>query len=151
MSTRPSWTITRAAAECGVSRDTIKRRRTAGGFPNAHQDQRGQWLIPLEDLLAAGLRPGAPSPPDPEHQGMHQVHDDDAPGARPSADQAHITELNQQIQLLRLQLETEQRLRAAAEQNADDLRTSMRMLEARPTPETATAPRRRWFGTRATP
>jgi hypothetical protein len=35
MKTRPSWTITRAATECGVSRDTIKRRRNAGDFPNS--------------------------------------------------------------------------------------------------------------------
>lgn len=72
MNTRPSWTITRAATECGVSRDTTKRRRAAGEFPNTHQDQQGRWLIPIDDLIAAGLRPRTPTPPDPAPPGMPQ-------------------------------------------------------------------------------
>lgn len=45
-----------AAALCGVSVDTIKRRLRDGWFPNAWRsgaDQR--WAIPLRDLIAAGL------------------------------------------------------------------------------------------------
>jgi len=56
-----AFTITLAAAECGVHRNTIKRKLTAGEFPNAAQTD-GKWLIPLADLLAANLHPGRPTP-----------------------------------------------------------------------------------------
>ncbi|MEU9489411.1 helix-turn-helix domain-containing protein, partial [Streptomyces decoyicus] len=45
-----------AAAVCGVSRSTIRRRRDAGRFPNAVQDGVLGWLIPEDDLRAAGLQ-----------------------------------------------------------------------------------------------
>lgn len=68
MTTEPSgieFTVSKAAAECGVHRNTIKRRLQSGAFPNAHTiDNRGTWAIPLADLLAAGLNPGKPTPPD---------------------------------------------------------------------------------------
>ncbi|EST17892.1 hypothetical protein M877_39990 (plasmid) [Streptomyces niveus NCIMB 11891] len=53
-----------AAAACGVSRTTIRRRREAGDLPNAVQDDVRGWLIPVDDLLAAGLRLHAPTAPD---------------------------------------------------------------------------------------
>ncbi|PWI09104.1 hypothetical protein DIZ27_19285 [Streptomyces sp. NWU339] len=53
-----------AAAACGVSRTTIRRRREAGELPGAVLDDDRGWLIPLEDLLAAGFRLNAPFPPD---------------------------------------------------------------------------------------
>lgn len=51
-----------AARACSVSRDTIKRRLRAKQFPGAVRgDPTGNrpppWLIPVEDLVAAGLRP----------------------------------------------------------------------------------------------
>ncbi|WP_374211018.1 helix-turn-helix transcriptional regulator [Streptomyces sp. MCA2] len=45
-----------AAAVCGVSRTTIRRRREAGSFPNAVRDGVLGWLIPEDDLRAAGLQ-----------------------------------------------------------------------------------------------
>ncbi len=45
-----------AAAVCGVSRSTIRRRRDAGRFPNAVRDGVLGWLIPEDDLRAAGLQ-----------------------------------------------------------------------------------------------
>lgn len=55
-------TIDEAARTCSVSRDTIKRRLRRGEFPAAVRGQPvGErpppWLIPLSDLVAAGLRP----------------------------------------------------------------------------------------------
>lgn len=56
-----------AAAICGVSRDTIKRRLRAGQFPGAHRADgsggsgTGAWLIPWVDLLVAGLGPSSPA------------------------------------------------------------------------------------------
>ncbi|MCD9901195.1 helix-turn-helix domain-containing protein [Streptomyces sp. MT29] len=53
-----------AAAACGVSRSTIRRRREAGGLPGAVSDESRGWLIPVDDLLAAGFRLNAPAGPD---------------------------------------------------------------------------------------
>ncbi|MCY1649388.1 helix-turn-helix domain-containing protein [Streptomyces sp. SL203] len=63
MSSRPMLTQREAAAACSVSRTTI-RRREAGDLPGAVQDPVRGWVIPVDDLLAAGLRLHAPSPPD---------------------------------------------------------------------------------------
>lgn len=46
-----------AAKLVSVSRSTIRRYREAGYFPNAYQDGDRQWMIPIEDLLAKGLKP----------------------------------------------------------------------------------------------
>lgn len=64
MTTRPMLTQREAAAACGVSRTTIRRRREAGELPGAVQDPHRGWLIPVDDLLAAGFRLHAPAPPD---------------------------------------------------------------------------------------
>ncbi|MGW9205352.1 helix-turn-helix transcriptional regulator, partial [[Kitasatospora] papulosa] len=64
MSTRPMLTQREAAAACGVSRSTIRRRREAGDLPNSVHDEVRGYLIPVEDLLAAGFRLNAPAPPD---------------------------------------------------------------------------------------
>lgn len=153
MAERPAWPISRAAAECGVSRDTIKRRRAAGAFPNAFQGDRGQWMIPVTDLLADGLHPGTPSPP----EGTAQGQPENAPGARPGRE----VELENELRVLQVRFEAEKQLREAAEKNTEDLRKSLRMLESTvtapqparvaPTPAPEPAPgagaprRRRWF------
>ncbi|MEW1701039.1 helix-turn-helix domain-containing protein [Streptomyces sp. NPDC091278] len=61
---RPLLTQREAAEACGVSRSTIRRRREAGDLPGAVQDPERGWLIPVEALLAAGLRVNAPAPPE---------------------------------------------------------------------------------------
>ncbi|MEU3777996.1 helix-turn-helix domain-containing protein [Streptomyces sp. NPDC032472] len=63
--TRPMLTQREAAAACGVSRTTIRRRREAGDLPGAYEDPKRGWVIPVDDLLAAGFRINAPSPADP--------------------------------------------------------------------------------------
>ena len=77
------FSVTEAARASGVDRRTIKRRLDAGEFPNAHRRPTGRgpgtgpWLVPLDDLLAVGLRPdvgrarghpirGGPQLPGPE-------------------------------------------------------------------------------------
>ncbi|MFD4764260.1 helix-turn-helix transcriptional regulator [Streptomyces sp. NPDC058439] len=64
MSKRPMLTQREAATACGVSRTTIRRRREAGDLPGAVQDSQRGWLIPVDDLLAAGFRLNAPASPD---------------------------------------------------------------------------------------
>jgi hypothetical protein len=67
---RPELTVTEAAKAAGVDRRTIRRRLDADDFPNAHRDtgkqgpESGPWLIPVEDLLAAGLKLHQPTGPD---------------------------------------------------------------------------------------
>ncbi|WP_434600714.1 helix-turn-helix transcriptional regulator [Streptomyces sp. A5-4] len=63
MTTRPTLTQ-REAAACGVSRTTIRRRREAGDLPGALQDPQRGWVIPVDDLLAAGFRLNTPAPPE---------------------------------------------------------------------------------------
>jgi hypothetical protein len=55
-----------AADAWGVSPTTIRRRREAGDVAGAVQDEQRGWLIPAEDLLAAGFRLNAPALPDKE-------------------------------------------------------------------------------------
>ena len=66
---RPSLTYREIIDQCGISRSTLKRRAAAGDFPNQYQenpsDPRSPWRIPVTDLLAVGLNPAKPAPPDP--------------------------------------------------------------------------------------
>lgn len=66
---RPALTINAAAKAAGVHRNTIRRRLDRGEFSNRFRERddegrEGPWLIPTEDLLAAGFRLHAPSAPD---------------------------------------------------------------------------------------
>lgn len=49
-------TLTAAARQCGVSRSALRRALDADRFPGAVQseDDRGTWLVPVQDLVAAG-------------------------------------------------------------------------------------------------
>jgi len=58
-------TIKQAVTETQSSESTIKRRLLGGAFPHAGQDTDGRWLIPVTDLVTAGLRPGKRAKPDP--------------------------------------------------------------------------------------
>ena len=54
--TRPDLTVAEAARLAKVNPRTIRRRLTQGSvLPNAHRDASGQWLIPPDDLVAAGF------------------------------------------------------------------------------------------------
>lgn len=50
-------TLTQAARRCGVSRSAVRRALDGGSLPGAVQseDDRGTWLVPVQDLVAAGL------------------------------------------------------------------------------------------------
>lgn len=121
------WTLTEAAEHCSVSRSTIRRYRESGKFPNAEK-LGGQWMIPVTDLIAAGLKPGKPALPEDvlTEQAQHSH----------TKENEHDRELAE----LRAQLRVEQAQRKAAEQIAaereralEDMRRAMRMLEAGPT------------------
>lgn len=70
---RPALTLTQAASACGVSRSTIRRKLDKGMFDGAYRlagpngPDTGEWVIPIEALIQAGLKPNgvrsAPSLP----------------------------------------------------------------------------------------
>jgi hypothetical protein len=68
---QPELTVTEAARAVRVDPRTIRRRLGRGDFPNAHRDggkegpDTGPWLIPVTDLLGAGLPLHAPEPDEP--------------------------------------------------------------------------------------
>lgn len=49
-----------AAKACSISRSTIRRKLDAGKFASAFRsDDDGPWMVPLADLVGAGLNPGS--------------------------------------------------------------------------------------------
>ncbi len=71
-----------AARLCGVSLDTIRRRLRAGAFPNAARVGEDQhWVIPVQDLLDAGLAPATPVVAGPSDTGSRP---DDTPAVAAS-------------------------------------------------------------------
>lgn len=129
MTTRPMLTQREAAAACGVSRTTIRRRREAGDLPGAVQDSARGWLIPVEDLLAAGFRLNAPAPPDRDSDPSStsagaggDVDDRQEPG-----DVAALrTELERLRHVHALELANERHGRELAEAKADHLAERLR-------------------------
>lgn len=64
-----AYSIERAAEAAGCSKDTIKRRLSAGMFPGAHRatgpGPGGPWRIPVADLQVLGMLI-APTSPEPQ-------------------------------------------------------------------------------------
>ena len=133
-SPRPSWSVQQAARECGVSPATIRRRLKDGSLPNAVQGARGAWTIPVTDLIAAGLNPGQPSPPD-HGQGvvtdLTHAEDDHGHdyGQRSSSQVKALHDLEQKLLTEQREVEHLRTQVSTLQNNLDDLRTAMRMLE----------------------
>jgi hypothetical protein len=134
------FTLQGAADACGVDPKSIRRRRQQLEDHGSQRNEDGSWSIPLGALLAAGLHPGKPSPPDAP-PGQHEVGGRPAsPGAAPEA--ARIAELERLLTEERAARLLEQVQRQAAEQLAAerkawiaDLRLALRAIEAgRPDP-----------------
>ena len=167
--TRPVFTLKDAAQRCGVSFSTIRRRREDGNFPNAYKTSDGEWRVPVEDLLAAGLNPSA------QPLSTEPAQPTTDPGQEPDSTNAHeVAALRRELDRAHAQIEVEQAHRAAAERVADererslaDLRSALRLIAPAtpvseppvkepaaetetPTPEPATlvGALRAWRGTR---
>ena len=122
MSNRPSWDLGESAERCGVSRSTVRRYREQGKFPNAFKDTTGAWKIPLEDLLAVGWKPNAPAQSEPV-------------SVTPEPDKSindKVLELEQALMLERVKREAAEQANMQMKANLEDLRTAMRMIEAKP-------------------
>ena len=170
--TRPLLLLSQLLDQFDVSRATARRGIESGRFPGAHKDAQGRWLVPVDDVIAAGIKPRKTWLNEHAHQGGHLAHNEHAQGAQNGSDplqikvaselahapnelaHEHAHELAQRdarIAQLEAERDAEKQLREAAERNAEDLRTAMRMLEAapakaeRPAPATSTeAGRPRW-------
>ncbi|TXS19990.1 DNA-binding protein [Streptomyces sp. wa22] len=108
----------KAAAACGVSRTTIRRRREAGDLPGAVQDPARGWVIPVDDLLAAGLPFHAPTPPNKT-----------APAAPGAPEQGPVEE--QSAAALRAELERARHEHALAEHGRLEAQHLREQLAAR--------------------
>lgn len=144
---RPELTISDAAKACGVARITIRRRLDDDQFPGAHRVNgmkgpgTGPWVIPVEDLIAAGLSPNAyvnETPDEPDGRGVEDRLRDDLSRARD--------------EITRLRHEKDLAVAVADERDRSlaDLRSAMRMIEA-PKPVIVEVPRRAWFRRRPKP
>ena len=137
MAARPSWGVPPAARVGGGSPATIRRRLKDGSLPNAAQGARGAWSIPVTDLIAAGLNPGQPSPPDrvqgvvtdPTHAKNDHSHDY---GQSASSQDTALRDLEQKLLSEQREVEHLRTQVSTLQNNLDDLRTAMRMLEAAP-------------------
>lgn len=133
------FTLQGAADACGVDPKSIRRRRQQLEDHGSQRNEDGSWSIPLGALLAAGLHPGKPTPPDSPPDappGQHEVGGRRAsPGAAPDA--ARIADLERLLAEERAARLLEQVQRQAAEQLAAerkawiaDLQLALRAIDA---------------------
>jgi hypothetical protein len=108
--------ISEAAAVCGVRRRTIRRRQQAGEFEHAYKDADGSWRIPVNDLIAAGLRPNV-------------VADPDEPRIVFTA-ASQVDRLRTEVAVLRERVRALEIIAREREERVTDLRTILRMLPA---------------------
>ncbi|MGW2586244.1 helix-turn-helix transcriptional regulator [Streptomyces virginiae] len=117
-----------AATACGVSRTTIRRRREAGDLPNAFQDPDRGWMVPVDDLLAAGFRLNAPAPPDPPAPAEAGPPAPDGNGQDPAVPRAELDRIRAEHALALAEARFGQQL---AEAEAEHLRVQLAERGAR--------------------
>ncbi|MPY12312.1 helix-turn-helix domain-containing protein [Arthrobacter bussei] len=124
MSNRPAFTLSEAAERTNSSRSTMRRYREAGKFPNAYKGTDSQWRVPVEDLLANGLTLSGQAQPEQVSAPTEQ--------APPTGGVLveRVRELEAALAVERAKAEGLERVAAAAEANAADLRMALRMIEA---------------------
>lgn len=138
------WTPQKAAEECQVGRSTIMRKLYADEIPGAEKID-GTWQIPVPGLIAAGFKPGRPTPstePDGDANPAVQegVHESDWTDTKVSAEELYerlreIADLKAQVEIEKARVSVEVARREAAEQLAEerreritDLQHALRML-----------------------
>ncbi len=123
---RPWLSLSEAAQAASCARITIRRALDAGKFPQAKRGDgpkgpgSGGWLIPVDDLLAAGFTLGR-SGPEPV-QPAAQV---------PAPDTAsQIATLRGELAELRRRAEVAEAVAAERGRHLDDMRVALRALPA---------------------
>ena len=108
----PMVSLAEAVNESSKSRGTIRRWITEGKIEGAIKTDTG-WKIPIASLVTSGAWDGQTKPAD--GKAIEEKTD-------------KVSELELELVRVRLELNSEKKLREAAERNADDLRFAMRML-----------------------
>ena len=108
----PMVSLAEAVNESSKSRGTIRRWITEGKIEGAIKTDTG-WRIPIASLVTSGAWDGQTKPAD---------------GKATEEKTDKVSELEIELVRVRLELNSEKKLREAAERNADDLRFAMRML-----------------------
>tara|TARA_B100000003_G_scaffold26182_1_gene20846 strand:- start:60 stop:644 length:585 start_codon:yes stop_codon:yes gene_type:complete len=108
----PMVSLAEAVNESSKSRGTIRRWITEGKIEGAIKTDTG-WRIPIASLVTSGAWDGQTKPAD--EKAIEEKTD-------------KVSELELELVRVRLELNSEKKLREAAERNADDLRFAMRML-----------------------
>ena len=119
----PTVSLAEAGAQSHLSVATIRRRLKSDKIPGAIRNDDRSWSIPVASLVAEGIWTGTTDADD----------QDDTPSA-PTPD------LTAELVAMRHRAEMAELERDQLRERVEDLRTSMRMLEAGPQ-----RPRRRWF------
>jgi hypothetical protein len=138
----PLLSLTAAARTAGVSRSTLRRRLSEGAFSGAQRDAQGAWLIPVTDLIQAGLSP-AVTPPTSTPMSMPVngvVSLPDLP--------VRVAELEAELATERLKREAAERLATERLDRVEDLRLALRALGPAPTDPARVSTRRRWWSRR---
>jgi excisionase family DNA binding protein len=129
---QPTLTIAEAAQVCGVSTSTIRRYLRAGRFPGAQQvprripGQPGQWRIPTQDLLGAGLDRQRPTPSGPSEERQSAGDPPDA-----VADRERVQALVHALELERARRQAAEVLAAERARTIVTLEAALRALEHR--------------------
>ena len=108
----PMVSLAEAVNESSKSRGTIRRWIAEGKIEGALKTDSG-WRIPIASLVTSGAWDGQSKP-------------EDGKSIEEKTDK--VSELEIELVRVRLELNSEKKLREAAERNADDLRFAMRML-----------------------
>lgn len=158
MTERPLLTIAQVVEQFDLSRATVRRGIERGRFNGAHKDRQGRWLVPVESLIAEGVKPRKTwlkeVATEHAHEGAQTAHDTLKPlQDKVATELAHrdneLAQSAARITSLEAELVAEKRLREAAERNADDLRIALRMIESKPTTSVQLQPaekhRKRWW------
>jgi hypothetical protein len=108
-------TLGEAVRRVTVSRSTLQRRLKAGEIDGAVHTDNGEWAIPFNSLLAAGLSPRV-TPADPKPD---------------PADE--LLKVTAQLERARVEVNLLERLAAERLESLTEARARVRELEARPT------------------
>ena len=109
----PSVSLTDAVRNSSKSRGTLRRWIVDGKISGARKTENG-WQIPIASLVSSGAWDSVT-----------------APDKSPAVEEVNrLSELEAELLRARFELNSEKKLREAAERNAEDLRSAMRMLTA---------------------
>jgi hypothetical protein len=116
----PLLSLTAAARTAGVSRSTLRRRVAEGAFRGAQRDAQGAWLVPVADLIQAGLSPAVTPPMGTPVNGAVSLP-------------ARVAQLEAELAAERLKRELAERLATERLDRVEDLRVALRAIGPGPT------------------